>query len=311
MNARRRSNAARVALLVAALGCAEHAPPVTSGPLSSGVAARAGTENIPLSSVARIARAQGITPKAAREHAITDALFAAAVRQNPNDAPRVAAAERGVLARALLDGIRADALALGPPTDDELQKLTDQRWPELDRPPSARTTHAVVLVKKPADDAPARELARELARAVSGAKDSDDFIARARAVPKQGLEVTAERLPPVTPDGRLWSHEDRPPKPIDGSLDLDFTSAAVALERPGEQSAIVKSAFGYHVIRLDERYPELRTSLDERRSLLTPEIQSRRAKRELDALMTRLRAQTAVTTERAAEALTALVPVGP
>ena len=298
--------------LLAAFGCAEHAPPtVSSGPLPAGLAARAANEDIRLTSIARIARTQGITPQAARERAITDALFAAAVRENPSDRARVTAAERGVLARALLDGIRSDALALGPPTDEEVQKLTEQRWPELDRPPSFRTTHAVVLVKKPADDAPARELARELARAVSGAKDSDDFIARAQAVPKQGLELTAERLPPVTSDGRIWSPEERPPKPINGSLDLDFTRAAVALVSPGDQSAVVKSAFGYHVIRLDERYPELRVPLEERRSLLAPELQSRRAKRDLDALMTRLRAQTAVATERAADALTALVPVEP
>jgi parvulin-like peptidyl-prolyl isomerase len=73
----------------------------------------------------------------------------------------------------------------------------------------------------------------------------------------------------------------------------------------------VKSSFGYHVIRLDERYPEHRVPLEERRSLLAPEIQSHRAKLELDALMARLRAQTAVATERAAEALTALVRVEP
>jgi hypothetical protein len=310
MNLRPRPSAACLALLAA--GCAEHAPPaVASGPLPPGVAARAGNEDIRLSSVARIARAQGITPRAARERAVTDALFAAAVRHDPNDAPRVTAAERSVLARALLERVRADADALGPPTDDEVQKLTAARWPELDRPPSFRTTHAVVLVKTPADDAPARDLARELARAVAEAKDSDDFIARAQALPKQDLEVKAERLPPVTPDGRLWNPDERPPKPIDGSLDLDFTRAAVALTNPGDQSALVKSPFGYHVIRLDERYPEVRLSLDERRALLAPDIHTRRAKHELDALMARLRAQTPVATERAAEALTALVPVEP
>lgn len=310
MSARRRPELAYVALVVA-LGCGEHRAPVAAtGPLPAGLAARAGSEDIPLTAVARIARAQGITPKAARERAIADALFAAAVRQNPTDAPRVAAAERSILARALLDGIRDEALAHGPPTDEEVQTLTDQRWPELDRPPSFRTTHAVVLVKRPTDDAPARDLARELARAVSGAKDSDDFLARARAVPKQGLEISAERLPPVTPDGRIWDPDDEPPKPL-GGLDPDFTRAVVALAAPGDQSPVVKSAFGYHVIRLDERYPELRMSLEERRSLLAPQIQSRRAKRELDALLSHLHAETAVATERAAEALTALVPVEP
>jgi hypothetical protein len=297
---------------LAAVACGEHRPPgIVAGPLPPGLAARAGNEEIRLSSVARIARAQGIAPKAARERAISDALLAAAVRSSPGEAHRVVVAERSVLARAVVERVRDDARALGPPTDEEVRQLTEQRWPELDRPPSVRTTHAVVLVKKPSDDAPARELAAALARAVNGAKDSDDFIARARAVPKQGLEITAEPLPAVTPDGRLWDPADRVPRPLQGSLDLDFTRGASALRDRGTQSPVVKSAFGYHVIRLEERYPELRLSLEERRSALSSDILSRRGKRELDALLARLRARTPVVTERAAEALTGLVAVEP
>lgn len=298
--------------LLLAFGCGEHrAPTVAAGPLPSGLAARAGDEEIRLESVARIAQAQGIPPKTARDRAISDALFAAAVRTNPSQASRVADAERSVLARAVLERLRHDAWSLGPATDEELRQATLQRWPELDRPPSVRTTHAVVLVKKPADDAPARELAAALARAVHEAKDSDDFIARAQALPKQGLEITAERLPAVTPDGRLWDPTERVPKALTGSLDLDFTRGASALENSGDQSPVVKSAFGYHVIRLEQRYPEVRMSLDERRAELSPDILSRRGKRELDALLSRLRAQTPVETERAAEALTGLVAVEP
>jgi len=298
--------------VLTAFACGEHrAPEVATEPLPAGLAARAGDQEIRLSSVARIARAQGVAPKAARERAISDALLAAAVRTSPNEAHRVVAAERSVLARAVVERARDDAWALGPPTDQEVQELTEQRWPELDRPPSVRTTHAVVLVKQPADDGPARDLAAMLARAVTGAKDSDDFIARARAVPKQGLELTAEQLPAVTPDGRMWGAAERGPRPLQGSLDLDFTRGASALREPGEQSPVVKSAFGYHVIRLEERYPEHRLSLEERRTALTPDILSRRGKRELDALIGRLRAQTPVVTERAAEALTGLVAVEP
>ena len=315
MSAVRRGSQARLLgslTLLSAFGCGEHrAPTVATGPLPPGLAARAGDQEIHVASVARIARAQGITPQKARDRAISDALFASAVRTNPNDAPRVAVAERSVLARAVVERLRNDAWSLGPPTDEELRQATLQRWPELDRPPSVRTTHAVVLVKKPADDAPARELAAALARAVSDAKDGDDFIARAKQLPTRGLEITAERLPAVTPDGRLWDPTERVPRPLTGSLDLDFTRGASALEKPGAQSPVVKSAFGYHVIRLEERYPELRLSLEERREILSPDILSHRGKRELDALLSRLHAQTRVETDRAAEALTGLVAVEP
>lgn len=294
------------------LACDEHrARSVATGPLPSGLAARVGDEDVRLSSVARIVQAQGVSPWEARDRAVSDALFAAAVRSDPQETARVTSAERSVLARAVVERLRDDAAALGPPTEDEVRQLTEQRWPELDRPPSVRTTHAVVLVKKPADDAAARELAAAVARAVAGATDSDDFIARAKQVPSHGLEVTAEALPAATADGRMWDPNERVPKAIPGSLDLDFARAAAALEARGDQSPLVKSSFGYHVIRLEERYPPVRTSLEERREKLSAEVLSRRAKRELDVLVARLRAQTPVETDRAVEALTALVPAVP
>jgi parvulin-like peptidyl-prolyl isomerase len=123
--------------------------------------------------------------------------------------------------------------------------------------------------------------------------------------------VRAEDLPPVTADGRMWDPTDATPRPIPGTLDLDFARAAVALEHPGDQSGIVKTAFGYHVIRLEERYPAVAPSFAERRALLEQDIITRRGKRELETLKTRLRAQTTISIERAAEALTGLVAVEP
>jgi hypothetical protein len=62
---------------------------------------------------------------------------------------------------------------------------------------------------------------------------------------------------------------------------------------------------------LDQRVAELRPSLAERRVTLADDILSNRAKRQLDTLKARLRASTPVSTERAVDALTALVPVTP
>ncbi len=300
-----------LALVVFGCGETRRPPEPARAALPAGVAAVVGDQQVTLRSVENIARTQGVSLAEARERGVLDALFAAAVRADGSKAALVAAAERGVLARAVLEGIRADARALGPPTDAEVRELTELHWPEIDRPPSAMTTHAVVRVKTPADDASARALAAELAAALKGAANSDDFVARAKAFPSRGLEITAERLPPVTPDGRMWDPNEQPPKVLAGALDPDFTRAALALEQPGEQSGVVKSAFGYHVIELDRRFPELSMPLEERRSLLSEEAYTRRAKRDFDALEARLRAQTPVSTERAVDALTALVPVAP
>lgn len=316
MSIRARATAAFVlgASALLAAGCRTgHAPRVERGPLPAGVAARAGDEEVRSESVARIAAAQRIPLDAARDRAIVDALFAAYARADPARADRVSAAERSVLARVVLERTRDEARTKGPATDEEVRALTEERWPELDRPASVRAAHAVVLVKNPAEDAPARALAATLAAAVQGAKATTDFLERAQTIkdPSGRLEVRAEELPPVTADGRLWDPAERPPKPLAGSLDLAFTHAAHTLRVAGDETPVVKTPFGYHVIYLVERYPAVQVPLEERRSRLESDVFTRRAKHELDALTARLRSQTAVVTERAADALTGLVAVAP
>lgn len=304
----------RVSLIVAfAAACSQRrgAPEPSRGALAPGVAALVGSDEVSLATVARIAEAQGVSLAEARRRGVTDALYAAGTRADATKRALVDGAERGVFARVMLERIGAEARALGPPTDAEVRELTLAHWPELDRPLSAQTTHAVVLVKRPADDARARALATELALALKGARDGDELIKRAQAFPKGDLEIVSEHLPPVTPDGSMWDPNGQPPKPVAGALDPDFTRAALALTEPGEQSGIVKSAFGYHVIELDRRFPEHRVPLEERRGLLADETYTRRARRELDELRARLYAATPVSSERAVDALTALVPVAP
>lgn len=279
--------------------------------LPPGVAARVGNEDVSVETVARIAGATGVSLELARDRAVSDALFAAGVRADPAQSALVAVSERGVLARRLLENLRKKAAESGPPTDAELESQTRERWLELDRSESVRVTHAVVLTKSPADDAPARALAAKLADAVRGAEHGAEFIRRAEALPKESLEIRAEALPPVFPDGRIWDPAHVPPRLLQGELDPEFTRAAHALTRVGEQSAPFKTPFGYHVVLLEERLPAQRLPVEERRERLADAVYSRRAKSELGTLLEDLKKQTPVELPRSVDELTARVLAPP
>jgi peptidyl-prolyl cis-trans isomerase C len=297
-----------------ALSCSAEPPPRTTASnkaLPEGVAASVGSDLVAIGTVARIASARGIDRSRARDLAVRDALFAAAARDSPAHSADVTVADRANLGRALLESFEKQAKEAGPATDAEVNELTAARWIELDRPPSVRTSHAVVLVKKPEDAAPARALAERLAAALRDIAKPAEFLERARAFPAPlPLSIVAEQLSPVTSDGRMWEVGARPGTQFP-SLDPDYTRAAHAIAHPGEQSPVVKSAFGYHVILLEERLPEQRMPLEERRALLEGDIASLRAKKVLEATVLRLRQATPVEVVRTADSLTALVATAP
>jgi hypothetical protein len=298
-------------LLLATAACAfscsaESRPTPASGTLPPGIAARVGGDLIETATIARIANARGVDGSHARDLAIKDALFAAAARTNPDRAADVSVAERAILGRTLLETLRRRSENAGPPTDAEVSEMTAERWMDVDRPSSVRTTHAIVLVKSPNDAARARGVADELASALRGITDSAEFIERAQAMPTKSLEIRAERLSPVTADGRVWD-PTAPPGTRFTTFDLDYARAANALREPGAHSPVTRSAFGFHVILLEERFPELRTSLEERRERFKAEIVARRGKKLLEGTVAELRRGTPVEVVRAADSLTALV----
>jgi hypothetical protein len=286
-------------------------PAVRQGTLSAGVAARVADDDILLTTVARIARARGVTPQKARDLAVLDALFAQGARATSPHA-KAATAERAILARALLEELRQRGRDPGPATDAEIAALTKERWIELDRPAAVRVTHVVVIAKKPEERGAGRTIAERVAAALQGATKSDDFEKRVEGLGTKDLRVKVERLSPVTADGRLFelATAGRPPAEV-GTLDPGFTRAAHTLQKPGDLSPVVETPFGFHVLFLEERLAAEQPSLEERRQLLTPEIQSRRSERVLAEEKQRLKAGVTVEVARDVETLTALVPVAP
>lgn len=269
-----------VALTIAFAACSsarDASPPGESAPLPEGVAARVGNEDVSVELVRRIAGAQGVSLPEARRRAISDALFAAHAKQAMAGSGSIETAERSALARAMLERLKREAENRGPPSDAEVEAITNERWLDLARPPLVRTTHAVVQFSSPADAPKAKRAAEAIASAVAGIKDSTEFDKRARAVPSEGLKVDVEHLLPVAPDGRSGDPKAPRGMPAPPPLEKAYATAAHAIPEVGAQSPIIQTSYGYHVILLEERLPEIAYSFEERRALVTPEVMSRRA----------------------------------
>jgi len=279
----------------------------TAATLPEGVVALVGDQRVARATVERIVRARSVSPQDARDAAIRDALLAAAARADLAGFGLVASAERSTLARALLEQLQRQARAR-PVTDAEVADMTARRWAELDRPVSARTAHVVARVEKPEDDAPARALAERFARELADVTDPDEFVERAKEVPAGSVKVVAERLPPVTADGRVVQVNVPAGAPTP-TFDRAYARAANALRAVGDKSPVTKSDFGYHVILLEERMEAKRVPLERRRELLADEIMDNRARRMEEQLLEQARSIHPVEVRRAAADLTARVRV--
>jgi hypothetical protein len=303
----RRSRALPVLALLACSNAHGPAPSTTaSSALAPGVTARAGFEQVSAATVERIAARQGIEPRAAVGLALTDALFAQGARTTiPLAATH--SIERAAAGRSLLEQLGSAAAAAGPPSDSELSEIARERWTELDRPDAVRTSHAVVVNDKPARDPAARALAQKLALALQGATSGDELIRIAQAFPAEGFTIVAQALPFVTADGRVFRRHDAGFVASKAPFDADFARAANALERPGQLSPVVKSALGYHVIRLEERAPGAVVPKSALRELLGAEVVTRRAARARTDLLDKLHRAYTVELDRAVDELTAQV----
>ncbi|HYP89672.1 MAG TPA: peptidyl-prolyl cis-trans isomerase, partial [Polyangiaceae bacterium] len=279
-------------------------------PLPEGSLARAGSELVSAQTVSRVAAAQAVTPRVAVDLATSDALFANAARATlPPTSLR--SLERAAAARALLERLRNDVELEGPPTSAELASVVQERWLEFDRPDAARTTHAVVMNDDPARDAAALSVAQKLRGALASVTTDEQLIQLARAFPSEGFKIVAESLPFTTADGRVLLRRESGFVSQPSSFDAAFARAANALTEPGQLSGVVKSAFGYHVIRLDERALGSVVPEAERSRLLTPDVFQRRAKRARRELLDRAKAGVTVQIDRAADDLTAQIKVAP
>ena len=262
------------------------------------VVARVGGETIDRELVQEVAAAQRLSPRAAADMLIADALAAAGAREVGADKdPEVAWAIEAARARQVANRIRAAAVAKGGASDAEVVELTARHWQELDLPERVRVVHAVV--RYPASrsaeaDARAKTVFEAIVRAVQGASDANAFQERAKEVPHPGVTVAVEALPSFVADGRAAEGN--------GQFDEAFVAAAFRLRVPGAQTQ-VETRFGWHVLQLVERLAPKAVPFEERRAMFAEEAVALRARKDYDALLAALRQKYPVEVSGAADNL--------
>jgi hypothetical protein len=147
-------------------------------------------------------------------------------------------------------------------------------------------------------------LAESVAAAVKGLTEPTQFGLRASelkgTVPD--IELRLEELPPVASDGRTVPLVATDPPAA--TFDMDFATAATKLQAAGDQSPVVESRFGFHVILAIEVIPEKRVDEAMRRELFSSEAFAVRAAPELGSTLTRLRTSTPTEIVRDVDQLT-------
>ncbi len=225
------------------------------------------------------AKQRGLMPPPAEVQAGLDRLKA----QNPQELARQMAAQ-GITEKALLADmtqsmaiqklIEAEVKPAVKVSDEEARRFYQQNPERMKRPPQVRLRHILVGVPR---NAPAeqRQQAKQKAEGLlARIKAGGDFAAIAGESSDDNSSRGEGGLLP-------WmSRGDSPPA---------FEQAAFALEKTGETSGVVESAFGYHILRLEDQRPEGQISFEEARPQIDQFLSRQQARELLERKVAALR----------------------
>lgn len=201
------------------------------------------------------------------------------------DPARAAAAQRGELARRLIEQTESEVSQKGGVTEAEIVVEYDARWLDFNRPRAVRTVQVFFPVEPPFDDEAQRQHAERLSQAVSGTHNLDQFGKKAKPILDEVKSAQVYEMPPLTRDGRIV-----PLLPKDGNvggISKHLADAVGVLTMPGDISPVVGTEGGYHVFFVTEVVPEKIIPMDQVRAELERAVIARRVQDALDDISKR------------------------
>jgi peptidyl-prolyl cis-trans isomerase D len=168
----------------------------------------------------------------------------------------------------LLDVDKLRAAAVVPPGD--IEKFYRDNQQEFTTPEQLRASH--ILIKSDKDDAAAKAKAEALLKQL---KSGGDFAALAKKNSED--EGSAKNGGDLDYFGR-------------GRMVKEFEDAAFALQ-PGQMSDVVKSPFGYHIIKVVDHKPAITKSIADVRQQIADRLATERAQADASTLATQVGAE--------------------
>ncbi|WP_319541615.1 SurA N-terminal domain-containing protein [uncultured Pseudodesulfovibrio sp.] len=160
-------------------------------------------------------------------------------------------------------------------TDEEIKAYYDANSAELQQPEQVRARHILVMVKDTDSDADKEKAKSKIEDVLTKAKSGDDFAALAQKY-SEG---------PSGPNGGELGWFGR------GAMVPEFEKAAFDTAT-GEISGLVKTQFGWHIIKVEERKDAstrtLEEATDELRTKIAQDKASEKITEQLDQAMDRL-----------------------
>jgi peptidyl-prolyl cis-trans isomerase C len=179
-----------------------------------------------------------------------------------------------VLGRARLEHLRQQALAVKPDFEELARERYQANQDKYRLPEQVKVSH--ILIKSEGDSEEAERKAKQLAEKV-------------RQLALAGEEPFAELALQYSQDSSVKENKGELGFISPGMTVKSFEKAAFALQEAGEISPVIKSQFGFHIIRLEQRQPARLRPFEQVKKELIAEIKRKHLNQVVQAHLSKIR----------------------